>query len=273
MSDTLSVGLPCEGPALRSPDQARAHDLRAALRLRRRVPRRRRGAVGARPALDHRRDGRRPLARDGAEPADRRGDRRPQPEDGRPGDPVREADDRRRLAFSLALARRVPDRGLAAEPGRALALADPGRRCSSSTPTSSASRGSATSGSVRSTGSPPWAHGSRSPGRFRGRRGRSAEPSRPGSPGSTSSTRSSTSRSTGRRGSTPGRCASASVARSSVRAGCTSRPWRCSSPPGSASTSTGGTGPASSRSPVSSPTSTRWSARATCGASTRRSSR
>ena len=63
-------------PPLLPARQVRAHDLRAAVRVRRRVPRRRRGAVGARPALDHDRDGRRPLARDGAEPADRRRHRR-----------------------------------------------------------------------------------------------------------------------------------------------------------------------------------------------------
>ena len=70
--------------ALRVARQVRAHDLRAAVRVRRRVPRGRRGAVGARPALDHGRDGRRTLARDGAEPADRRRPRRAQPAHGRP---------------------------------------------------------------------------------------------------------------------------------------------------------------------------------------------
>ena len=67
--------------ALRAPREDRAHGLRAAVRLCRRLPRRRRGAERARPALDHARHGRRPLARDGAQPADRRGDRRAQPAD------------------------------------------------------------------------------------------------------------------------------------------------------------------------------------------------
>ena len=59
--------------------QVRAHDLRAAVRLRRRLPGRRRRAERARPGLDHGRDGRRPLAGDGAEPPDRRRPRRAQP--------------------------------------------------------------------------------------------------------------------------------------------------------------------------------------------------
>ena len=79
-------------------------------------------------------------------------------------DPVGEADDRRRPGVLRRLARGVPDRRLAARPGRALAVADPGRRCSSSTRTSSASRGSATSGSEPSTGSRRSARGWRSPG-------------------------------------------------------------------------------------------------------------
>ena len=70
--------------ALRVARQDRAHALRAAVRLRRRVPGRRRRAERARPALDHGRDGRRPLAGDGPEPADRRRARRAQPAHGRP---------------------------------------------------------------------------------------------------------------------------------------------------------------------------------------------
>ena len=65
--------------------QDRAHDLRAAVRLRRRVPRRRRCAERRRPRLDHRGDGRRPQPRDGAQPADRRGYRRAEPANGRTG--------------------------------------------------------------------------------------------------------------------------------------------------------------------------------------------
>ena len=55
--------------ALRAARQDRAHRLRAPVRVRRRVSRRRRHAVGARPRLDHGGDGRRSLARDGAQPA------------------------------------------------------------------------------------------------------------------------------------------------------------------------------------------------------------
>ena len=58
--------------ALRAAREDRAHAVRAAVRVRRRAARGRRRSVGARPALDHGRDGRRALARDGAEPADRR---------------------------------------------------------------------------------------------------------------------------------------------------------------------------------------------------------
>ena len=79
-------------PPLLPARQVRAHDLRAAVRVRRRVPRRRRGPVGARPALDHGRDGRRALARDGAQPADRRADRRREPAHRGARDPVRRAD-------------------------------------------------------------------------------------------------------------------------------------------------------------------------------------
>ena len=63
-------------PPLLPAGQVRAHDLRAAVRVRRRVPRRQRRSVGARPPLDHARDGRRAIACDGAEPADRRAHRR-----------------------------------------------------------------------------------------------------------------------------------------------------------------------------------------------------
>ena len=65
--------------AVRLAREDRAHGLRAPVRLRGRVPRRRRRAERARPVLDHGRDGRRPLARDGAEPADRRRHRCAQP--------------------------------------------------------------------------------------------------------------------------------------------------------------------------------------------------
>ena len=51
--------------ALRVARQDRAHAVRAAVRVRRRVPGRRRRPERARPALDHGRDGRRAVARDG----------------------------------------------------------------------------------------------------------------------------------------------------------------------------------------------------------------
>ena len=110
-------------------------------------------------------------------------------------------------------------RGLAARPGRALALADPGR-------------------GVRDLPVPQALHVALPPLARRGRRaradgrlGRGHRQAAVGGLGarrrrrhlgrraSTSSTRSSTSRSTARRGCTPGRCASASAARSSAR-GC-----------------------------------------------------
>ena len=84
------------------------------------------------------------------------------------------ADGRRRARVLRRLARRLPDRRLAARPDRPLALADPGGGVRRSTRTSSASRGSATSGSARSTRSRRSAAGSRSRGSCRGRRGRSA---------------------------------------------------------------------------------------------------
>ena len=54
--------------ALRAAREDRAHRLRAPVRVRRRVPRGEREAERARARLDHARDGRRPLARDGAQP-------------------------------------------------------------------------------------------------------------------------------------------------------------------------------------------------------------
>ena len=75
---------------LRLARQVRAHGLRAAVRLRRRVPRRRRLPGHREPRLAHARDGRRPDARDGAQPARRRRARRPQPAHGGPRDPGRD---------------------------------------------------------------------------------------------------------------------------------------------------------------------------------------
>ena len=63
---------------LRLAREDRAHGLRASVRLRGRVPRRRRRAERARPLLDHGRDGRRAVARDGPQPVDRRRHRRAQ---------------------------------------------------------------------------------------------------------------------------------------------------------------------------------------------------
>ena len=68
-------------------------------------------------------------------------------------------------------------------------------------------------------------------------------------------------------------CASGSAAPSWPRGSATSARSRCSSPPGSAWTSARSTGSAWRSSPVCSPTSTRSSGPATCGASTRPSSR
>src|SRR5204862_419710 len=87
--------------------------------LRRRLPRGRRRALCARPGLDHRRDGRRALARHGAEPADRRRHRRAESTHRRPGAPERTAVRRagRRLLCGLARAlprRRLPARARAA---------------------------------------------------------------------------------------------------------------------------------------------------------------
>ncbi len=67
------------GPTLLVAREDRAHGLRAAVRLRRGDPRSQRLAGPARDGLDHGRDGRRALVRDGREPADRRDDRRAQP--------------------------------------------------------------------------------------------------------------------------------------------------------------------------------------------------
>ncbi len=91
--------------------------------------------VRARPALDHRRDGRCAFARDGAEPPDRRGHRRRQPADGVARAPVGRAQRRSRGRVLRRVARRLPRRRLAARPARALALAGAGARRSSSTRT------------------------------------------------------------------------------------------------------------------------------------------
>ena len=157
-----------------------------------------------------------------------------QPAHRRPRAPVGRAHDRRRWSPSaLRVARRLPGRRLAARPDRPLALADPGRR-------------------VRDLPVPEAVHVALPPLARRRRRARAD--GRAGSrsrgklpwqawalggavatwvPASTSSTRSSTSRSTARRGSTPGRCASASAAPSSARGCCTWRRSCCSSPSGS----------------------------------------
>ena len=111
---------------------------------------RRRGAERARPALDHPGHGRSALARDGAQPADRRRHRRAQPAHGR--------------RASCRRGRCVRGRSSSSAPSRWRSSCSPsssstrssagcGRsrwRCSSSTRTSSASRGSAMSGSAQS---------------------------------------------------------------------------------------------------------------------------
>ena len=185
------------------------------------LPRGRRRSERARPRLDHGGDGRRAVAGDGAEPADRRGDRRAQPADG---------------------GRELPA-------GRLTPLA--GRRSSASPRSrSSSSRSGSSTRSCRWLWPIPvvgfvvypylkrvtWlAHlwlgavdGLAPIGAWVAIRGDlpwqawalgGAVAS--GSPGSTSSTRSSTSRSTGRRACTRGRPAGASAASSAARACCT----------------------------------------------------
>ena len=188
--------------------------------------------------------------------------------------PSGRADGRRGGRVLRRLARRVPPRRLAARSGRALALADPGRRVRdlplpqavhvALPPLARRGRRARADGRLGRdhAGSSLGGLGARRRGRDLGRRA------------STSSTRSSTSRSTARRGSTRGRCASASAARSSARglmhvatvvllvaAGLgLSVDWLV-------------LGRASPSSRACSPTSTRSSARTTCGGSTRRSSR
>ena len=113
---------------LRVARQARAHGLRAPVRVRRDAARARRVALGAGLALGHGRDGRRTHARDGPEPADRRGGRRAQPAYGERASSPPGRSRRGQVAGSVrAGARRLPRRRLPARPGRALALADPGR--------------------------------------------------------------------------------------------------------------------------------------------------
>ena len=66
-------------PPLLPARQVRAHDLRAAVRVRRRVPRRAAACPPRTTCSGSPRDGRRALARDGAQPADRRAHRRREP--------------------------------------------------------------------------------------------------------------------------------------------------------------------------------------------------
>ncbi len=113
--------------ALRLAREDRAHGLRAALRLRRRVPRRRRCPLGGGSLLGHGGDARGALAGDGAQPADRRRDRRAQPENGRTRDPARRPVAAGRDRLLPCLAGRVPAGRVAARAARPLALADPGR--------------------------------------------------------------------------------------------------------------------------------------------------
>ena len=231
-------------------------------------------AVRARPALDHRRDGRRPLARDGAQPPDRRAHRRGEPAHGGARAPVGRADAGGGGRVLRGVARRLPRRRLAARPARPLALAGAGdrvRRLPVPEAVHVALPPLARRGRRARARSAP---GRRSRASCRGRRGRSARPSPPGSPASTSSTRSSTSTSTASRGCTRGRRASASAARSPARASCTWSRSCCWSPSGSALTVgwlywvgvliVGGAAPLRAHARA---------ARATCAGSTRRSSR
>ena len=181
----------------------------------------RRRPVGARPALGDGRDGRRPLAGDGAEPADRCADRCVE-------SAHRDARDSR-----PACSGSVPWSRSASAPWRSSwsrsgsstrSSAGCGRsRCShsSSTRISSGSPGSATSGWAPSTAWRRSGRGRRFAATCPGRRGRSAAPLRRGWRASTSSTRSSTSRSTANRACTRGRFVSASAGASPGRARCT----------------------------------------------------
>ena len=87
-----------------------------------------RRAVGARSRLDHARDGRCPLAGDGAEPAHRRGDRCAESAHGESRAAGRQAVARAGDRVLRARARAVPRRVFPARPDRPLAVADPARR-------------------------------------------------------------------------------------------------------------------------------------------------
>ena len=230
---------------------------------------RRRGPGWRGLALDHGRDGRRPHARDGPQPADRRRARRAEPAHRR-ARAARRALSRvagRRRSARVALAR-LPGRRLPARPDRALALADPGR-------------------AVRRLPLPEAGHLALPPlarrlararaGRRLGRRDRRAAVAGVGAR---------------RRGRALGRglrplllavrprarpARGAALVGGAVRRArrlrgrapaSRRRRSRCSRSPGSGSTSVSPTGSASPRSPRCSPTSTRSSGRATCAGST-----
>ena len=176
----------------------------------------------ARSRLDHACDARCALPRDGAEPGDRRGDRRPQSAHGRSRAAGRTAFARagHRLlrTGACALSRVV----LPARSDRAVAVADPARRVRRLPVPEALHLAEPHLARCSSTGSRRSAPGLRSPAGCRGRRGPSARQSRSGSPASICSIRCSIASSTSSRACTPWRCASAWRACSGARACCTS---------------------------------------------------
>src|SRR5256714_2893225 len=127
-ADGYDVARPRAPDPLRAARQDRAHRLRASVRLRRRAALRAPDPGRARPRLDHTRDSRSPLARDGAQPADRRAHRRAEPPHRLPRAPFGPAQPAPGGRLLPARARPLPARRLPARPDRALAVADPGRR-------------------------------------------------------------------------------------------------------------------------------------------------
>ena len=165
-------------------------------------------AVGRAPdctllALDHRGDGRRAQPGDGAQPADRRGDRRPQPAHRAAAScraglltPAARSARSPRASLAVFLVRR-----LAAPAVTRVALADPGRRVRPLPVPRSGSPGSAISCLGAVDGLAPVGGWIAVTGTVAtGSRSCSAAPSRSGSAASTSSTRRWTSRSTAREG-------------------------------------------------------------------------
>src|SRR2546426_5051020 len=113
--------------ALRTAREDRAHGLRAALRVRRCLPRGWQDAFRARPAVDYARHGRRSLARNGAEQADRRAHRRAQSAHSRPRAAEWAVVGHAGGRVLCCGARALPRSGLATRTADAPAVADPRR--------------------------------------------------------------------------------------------------------------------------------------------------